>query len=86
MTKRSANIKNAILTNSIPLKLNPANPISPVIMDIIRNGIICFSIVLVFIQRYLNIGRTIIKKITIDDFLTEEIKYPQNLLRNPFRF
>lgn len=86
MINRSAKIKKVTLTNSIPLKFNPANPIRPVATVIIRKGIIYFSIVLVFIQRYLNLCRTFIKKITIDSFLTEEINYSQILLRNSLEF
>ncbi len=70
MIKRSAKIKKVILTNSIPLKLNPANPISPVITVMIRNGMIYFSIVLFFIQRYISLCRNSINKITIDYLLT----------------
>lgn len=44
MIKRSANIKNRILTISIPAKESPINPIRPVNAVNTKNIIVCFFI------------------------------------------
>lgn len=48
--KRSANIKNRILTISIPAKESPIKPINPVNAVSTKNNIVCFLIFLVLFQ------------------------------------